>query len=101
MRAKMRNKLHARVIPAIAAGLFGVAMLGASALPASAAAGATARSSVRMEPAPWTIYPTTYPTKFACQEAGENKVFTGAAESYYCTEVTDGDFFVWELHLFT
>lgn len=97
----MRNKLYARVIPAIAAGLFGVAMLGASALPASAAVGATAHSSVRMEPAPWSIYPTTYPTKFTCQEAGLNKVISGADETYYCTEVTDGAFFVWELHLFS
>lgn len=96
----MRNKLHARVIPAIAAGLFGIAMLGASALPASAAVGATAHSSARMAPDGWIIYDVTYPTLSACRFAGLNKVVSGGADTYYCTEVTDGDFFVWELHLF-
>lgn len=61
----MRNKLHARVIPAIAAALGGLAMLGITALPASAAptaAATTAHASARMMPQGWYVSKTTYPT---------------------------------------
>lgn len=92
----MRNKLRARVIPAIAAGLGGVAMLGVSALPASAAptaAAAPARAS-----APMWFYYKTYGTLSLCRYAGINKDISGGFD-WQCREVTDGAFFVWALWL--
>jgi hypothetical protein len=97
----LRNKLHARVIPAIAAALGGVAMVGIAALPASAsptAATTTARASARMIPQTWYVY-STYPTYAACRTAGWSKVSSEGALSFRCKEITDGDFFVWQLSL--
>lgn len=99
----MRNKLHARVIPALAAALGGLAMLGMSALPASAAptaTAATARTSARMVPQVWYYY-SNYPTLSACRYAGIEKETSGAALTFKCIEVTAGDYFVWDLYLYS
>lgn len=95
------RKLHARVIPAIAAALGGAAMVGIAALPASASpttTATTAHTSARMIPQTWYLY-GSYPTYSACRYAGVEKVTSGGALSFQCHEVTVGDYFIWDLYL--
>lgn len=85
-----------RIIPTVAAAISGLTLLGFTALPASAAATAaatTAHSSVQATPDAW-VYDGNYPTKASCVGAGKNTKHT-----YKCVEVTDGDFFLWDLYI--
>jgi hypothetical protein len=100
--ARTAKRLRTHVIPTIAAAIFGIAMLGASTLPASAASttvATTAHSSARTAPAIWVYY-SNYPTKLACGYVGINKVISGGALTYKCVEITVGAYFVWNLYLF-
>lgn len=101
--ARTAKRLRIPVIPTIAAAIFGIVMLGASALPASAASttvATTAHSSAQTAPLPWYYY-ASYPTYSACRYAGINKIVSGAALSFQCHEYTVGDYFIWKLFLYS
>lgn len=51
-----------------------------------------------MMPLTWYVY-STYPTYAACRTAGEGKLTGEGALSFKCKEITDGDFFIWQLWL--
>lgn len=92
------RKWRRRIIPTAAAAIFGLTLLGSAALPASAAstaAATTAHSSAQATPDGW-LFVGSYPTKTACREEAVN---LGDGD-YRCTEITEGDYFVWDLYIY-
>lgn len=92
------RKWRSRIIPAAAAAIFGLTLLGSAALPASAAstaAATTAHSSAQATPAGWE-FAGSYPTKKAC--ATEAADLSDA--NYKCVEISEGAYFVWDLYIY-
>jgi hypothetical protein len=111
-RATITKITRSRRIPGlIAAAALSAAVLAAGAVPASAAtssapqsaapmtATAVAAPGARAVPAAWTLYGKTYPTKFACRNAGFNLLGTQGILTFKCVEASGGEFLYWQLWL--
>jgi hypothetical protein len=103
----------------IAAAALSAAVLAAGAVPASASISAvpvsTSTISAAQAAAPmtaigvtapgapaiagWTLYGKTYPTKFACRNAGFNLLGTQGILTFQCVQASGGEFLYWQLWL--
>jgi hypothetical protein len=111
-RATTKVTRSRRIPGFIAATALSAAVLAAVAVPASAstssapqsaapavAAAAAVPDTPNLLPAAWTLYGKTYPTKFACRNAGFNLLGTQGILTFKCVEASGGEFLYWQLWL--
>jgi hypothetical protein len=95
-QAGKKSRRPAALVSAAACAL---AILGAGALPASAATTTASGTSAVVSNHTWYLYYAWYPTLTECRAVGIRMETTQSVMDYKCLQINRGSYFTWALYL--